>query len=85
MDSYFLPGIYRYLATHSELSVTLTGSVVAIIGLMMALALREGVRTTRPPADDLSHRVALRRFNVTVVPLLFVVAVTVIERFRLLA
>ncbi len=82
MDTYFLPSIYHYLASHSELRVTETSGVAVGIAVLIGLAAREVIRELEPSGPI---RVWLRRFNVVLVPLLLVSAVTVVERFRLLS
>ena len=83
MDTYFLPSIYRYLASHSELRVTETSGVAVGIAVLIGLVAREIIRGSDRPSGPIL--VWLRRFNVVLVPLLLVSAVTVVERFRLLS
>lgn len=84
MHTYFLPGIYHYLATHSEITVTTTTAEVAVVLLLIALLGREWAQTAWGRAASGGKAVA-RRFTIAVPPLLFVATVTVVERFRLLA
>ncbi len=83
MDSYFLDGVYRYLRTHSEISITMTSGVAVAVAVIAGFAVREVMRSAAP--SEAAGRALLRRFNVALVPLLLVAAVTIFERFRLLS
>lgn len=84
MDTYFLPGVARYLATRAQLEITTTTGVVAAVVLLALFPAGEMSRSLLsgdPPRRDES----LRRFAVPMIPLLLAVSVVVIERFFLLA
>ncbi|HET9691964.1 MAG TPA: hypothetical protein VFP61_12495 [Acidimicrobiales bacterium] len=83
MDTYLLPGVYRYLATHSEVSISATAGVAVALGVVLGLATRETMRTFS--RSEARIRVMVRRFNVVLLPLLLVALATVVERFRLLS
>lgn len=83
MDTYFLPSVYRYLATHSVVAISASsGGVVAVI-LIASFCGRELFRVS--VAAQAVRRVGLRRFSILTAGTALVAVATVLERFAVLS
>jgi hypothetical protein len=83
VDASFLPGLIGYLTKHSEVTQSLTVGVAAAVAVIVALFLRLLLRTTVPRTDGTPASVAA--LDVVIWPLVAIVAITVVERFRILS
>jgi chromate transport protein ChrA len=83
VDVSYLPGVIGYLSQHSEVSQSLSVGVAAAVAVMVAIFLRAMIRTARPRPNEAAA--TLTALDVVICPLSVIAAITVIERFRLLA
>jgi hypothetical protein len=83
VDASYLPGLLGYLANHSEVTQSLTVGLAAAVAVMVALFLRLLLRSTMPRTDGSPASVAA--LDVVIWPLVVIVAITVVERFRILS
>jgi len=82
VDASYLPGLVGYLTRHSEVTQSLTVGVAVAVALMAVIFVRLLLRTTSQRTTTSTSLIAL---DVVLWPLFVIVAITVFERFRVLA
>jgi hypothetical protein len=76
----YLPGLAAYLAEHDAVRQSLTAGAAAAVAVLVGLSLRAYLRTALRPAVA-----AVASLDIVLWSMAAIVAVTVVERFDLLA